>query len=388
MVMLWFLYSFVKRSLGALQAVFALGLAAFSPLSVAFGRAVQPDMMMLAGSVGGLYYFYRYFEERKTQFYVLSVFLTTLAVASKAYTLYLFLPLIVIAWGYQGKKAFMDFKNYFYALIVLLTLLWYGYMWYQGKAQHLYYDTIRYNRGVDCRTFLDLFSATKVSLFLKIFFIHILTPGGTLLFFIGLFRGAQKKEDYTFYSWLTAVLLFILVTWRIVLRNPYYELALLPPAAVFVGRGAETLLQWRRGFFRRHRALLAAMLAVAIVPIVFYFYRRLYYLPDDRLSIVAAGKAVQEHTRKDELVIASYEAGPALLYYCDRKGWELDLSGSVADPAAMVEKFRAQGASVLVTTKMNLAGKAVPAENYLRSRYPVMIENSDYIIFRLKSGDA
>ncbi len=388
MAMLWFLYAFVKKVYGKAQAAIATGFAAVSPLCLAFSRALQPDILMLAGSAGGLYYFYRYFEEKKSRHFIFSVLLTTLAVASKAYALYLFLPLIAIAWCAQKRRLLQDPKNYFYAFIVLLTLFWYGFMWVQGKTQHLYYDTIRYDRGIAYQSFLELFSAGNIGIFLKIFLIHILTPAGAILFFIGFVRRSTKKEDLIFYAWFGAVFLFLLVTWRIVLRNPYYELPLVLPAAVFVGRGAMVILALKDGPFGRCRGILIACLVVIAIPSLLYFYRGLYSLPPERNAILAAGKAAQAKTSPDELLIASYEGGPALLYYCDRKGWELDLSGSAGDPVDKLEALRNRGASAFVTIKKNLEHATASFEAYLRSHYSILEENEDYILFHVKAGAA
>jgi len=388
MALIGFLYSLVKRIEGPRAALCTAVFAALSPLGLAFSRAVQPDMMMLAGSAGGVYFFYRYFEEKKIRHFVYSALWTTLAVASKAYAFYMFLPLAVIAWSYRKGKMFRDGKNYVYVLAVCLTLIWYATMWYQGKIQSLYYDTIRYDRGIAYGTPFELFSLPNIRLFLKIFFVHILTPAGSLFFFVGLLAGIRKKEEWMFYAWFAAVMIFLLVTWRIVIRNPYYELALYPPAAVFVGRGAALSLDWKGGFLKRHRVLFGVALAAIVIPSVLYFYRGLYSLPPARQAIPVAGQAVQRVTDKKDLIIASYEGGPALLYYCDRKGWELDLSGAGEEPIQKLERLRKQAATTFVTTKKNLASAAPLFESYLRSRYTVLEEDRDHVIFSLKGGPA
>lgn len=386
MILIGFLYGFVKKTEGQTAALFAAGFAAISPMGLALGRAVQPDMMMLTGSAGGLYYFYRYFKEKKMRFYVFSVLWTFLAVASKTYTLYMFLPLAAIAWIYQNKRAFTDGRNYLYVFIVSLTLIWYAWMWHQGKIQTLYYDTIRYNRGVDYGSMSDLFSLANLKLFFKIFFIHILTPAGTFFFLIGCVAGIRKKEDGIFYAWLAAVALFLLITWRIVMRNPYYELALYPPAAVFVGRGAALLLDWKGGVLRRHRVIFGVALTVVVIPSVLYFYRGLYFLPEDRKSILIAGQAARRITDEKDLIIASYEGGPGLLYYCERKGWELDLSGAGEDPVIKLERLRAQGAAYFVTIPQNLSRATPGFEQFLKQHYSLVIENTDAVIYRLQRG--
>jgi len=377
MALLGFLYAFAKRAYGAPTALWTLVFAAFSPLGVAFSRAAQPDMLMLAGSAGGLYFFYLYFEMKKTRYFVFSALMTFLAVASKAYTLYLFLPLLVMAWSYQGKKAISDPKNYFYAAFVLTTLVWYGYMWNQGKTQALYYDTIQLNRGVPFKKLSDLFSMAYFGLLGKIFFAHILTLSGTILFFIGFLTRSGKKEDRFFYAWFAAVAFFLMVTWRIVLRNPYYELALLPPAAVFMGRGFAVL---------RPRFFLAAVLLAAFLFNGLYFYRGLYFLPPERQALLAVGAAAERYTEPDKLVIASYEASPALLYYCNRRGWEFDASRGIDVLAADLEKKRDQGARFFVTPLGYLSKVNPVFEAYLRGRFGVVHEAAGHLILDLEKG--
>ncbi len=384
---LLFLYGLIRRIYDARLALFALIFAAFSPMSVALSRSIQPDMTALFASVGAVYAFYEYHVSFKKRWWVFSTFFFWLAIANKAYTLHLAMPLLAIALKFQDPSVFRQAKNYAYALISLSALLWYAAMWYQGQSQPLYYSTIHYDRGPSYRYVWELFTLPYILQFAKIFFVHLLTLPGSLLFFAGFWPSSNDKKDRLFYAWFVSVLLYMLFFWRISIEHSYYQLPFVPPASFFVARGVIRILHHARWKALLTKVVFAIPFWTAVLVNTLYFYRGLYFLPERLWAVVEAGTAVNKLAPKNSLVIASFRPGSALLYYCARKGWEFDLlSKDESRLIANIEHFREKGASFFVTTDLETLNERRQFHHYLRTHFSVLQENDRFIIFKLQNN--
>jgi hypothetical protein len=175
--------------------------------------------------------------------------------------------------------------------------------------------------------------------------------------------------------------------WPTAVIHPYYMLSLIPPLSFFVGLGADRLLSSRKsGPFLRNPVLAGLIVCLGAASIL-YYYRLLYFIPKDRMAIVEAGKAVDAFIPRKALVIASYGASPIQLYYCNRKGWSFDLNRN--DDDSLVRDFEnlvSRGSSYFVTTTFNELHRLPKFEKYLRTRYALVEENVDFVIFDLTRG--
>jgi len=89
----------------------------------------------------------------------------------------------------------------------------------------------------------------------------------------------------------------------------------------------------------------------------------------DNPSIIAAGKAIQELTPKNALIIANYNGDSAFLYQTDRQGW-----ASYEHDLPTLHKM---GAQYLV-----LANPTASDMNFAK-QYKVIAHTQQYIIFDL-----
>ena len=380
MGMLFFLYLLIKKLAGRKRALIAVLFAALSPIHLALSRSIQAEATMLFASVGALYTIYAYFDTKKIAYYFSSCFLLWLAIVSKAHALYLCLPIAFIAWHYRGRALFKDPKSYAYAAVILIALAWYAYMYrLSSTGQLVYSGTLRYGQGDAYSDITRLFQARYFISSLKIFFIHVLTPAGTVLFLAGL-RGRKEFADRFFLVWLFGVLVYMVIFWPTFIDHSYYQLPFVPPLAYFVAKGSEGIA----GFLRKNRVMgrigIAVLAGTTLLGLA-YLYRGLYFIPKEAMAIVQAGSAVDSLTEKDSLVVVT-GGTPALLYYSVRKGWEFYPS---EQGAAELEGLRNKGAGYLVVmTRRPLGDRAAWFDPYLRSHYRVVSENVDYALFDLK----
>ncbi len=388
MGMLWILYRFVRRLHGEQMAFFTLLIAAFCPLNVALSRSIQPEATMLFASVGAIYAFYLYQETGRLRYYWTSAVFMALALAVKAYTVYLFLPLALWVWKKQRARIFTDYRNYFYLLFSCLPLAWYVSMWFAGKHQALAYSTISYihGRGEDYSNIRDIFSFSYLYKTSKIFVLHILTPAGALFFIMGFFERKKEETDFLFRAWFFSIALFLLIFWRTAVEHSYYQLPLVPAVSFYIAKGIVRALE--NLSLRRvicHPFFLTAIGAVTLVTL-FHFYQRLYFIPKELHVIVEAGKALDRIAPKQSLVIGSYESSPAQLYYCNRKGWAFDMRQRTDDELiGRFEALHAKGASYFVISNLKEIFLAQGFYRYLKDHYPISEETPRYLIFKLSA---
>lgn len=381
---LFFLYRLLKRIADSRLALFALFFAALSPLNVALSRSIQPDTTSLFASMGALSMFYDYCLTNRKRFLVISALFFWLAIASKVYALYLAVPLLALAWETQGARAFSDIKNYIYAAISLSALFWYVYMWQQGQTQALYYSTIDYNRGPAYHHVWELFSSHYLLRFIKVFFIHVLTLPGLVLFLAGFVPSFRDKNENFFYIWFASVFLYLVIFWRISIDHSYYQLPFVPVVSYFVARGAQRILDHSWWRVLPGKKVWVSIFWACVLGSTLYFYRGLYFLPDRLKAVVHAGALVRELTPKDSLVIAAFETGPAQLYYCDRKGWEFNIRNN--DETELIRDFdslKKKGASFFVTADRDVLKTCTRFNQYLRDRFKILKETDEFVIFRL-----
>ncbi len=371
---LWLLYLLVRKKAGESAALFAMVFAALSPMNVALARSIQCDMTMVFAGTAALYFFIRYGETQRRGHFVLSAFSMALAVGTKIYALYLFIPVIYLAWEREGWSLLRRPRNYFYCLLVSLTFIWYFYMWKIGHEQKLAYSTFGYP---------DVPGQWTVPV--KALFLHALTPIGAVLLAFGIFRKTFKEHRFA-WIWLGSVVLYLIVMWPMVEMHPYYLLPAIPPLAYFVGLGGERLLAIASFPMFRSPRLWLPVLALELL-FCSYYYRLLYFIPPDRMAIVEGGKAVDALIPKDSLVIASWGESPIQLYYCHRRGWQFGLDRP--DDGKLIESLEAkrkEGAGYFMSTTLDKLHALPSFERYLRSRYPVVKESAALIVFDLKAG--
>ena len=380
---LLFVYLSAKRIfLKETSALVALLFISFSPLYLAISRSIQPESAFLAGLMGALYFFQRYLDKEELLSFWLSAIFLSFAVATKFFNAYLLVLIVYMAWRAKGFSIFCDLKNYLYIIVVCLSFVWYWYMWKLGLEMNLAYYPYRYlGNKAGAAT-----SAAEIILFwpaiiqcLKIFFIHILTPVGSILFFAGFLKKPKREEDTFLVVWFVITLVTLIVGWKTVAQHSYYQIPLVLPAAFFVARGYEALRLDRK-------SIVATLVLAAGVFCASYFYKGLYFIPERRMAIIRAGEETDRLIPKTSLLVASHETSAIQLYYAHRRGWQFSLIGRGSEALIKeLEAHRREGAEFFLATALDDLKKVSGFENYLRRQYKVLKETVDFVLFDLRA---
>jgi len=131
-------------------------------------------------------------------------------------------------------------------------------------------------------------------------------------------------------------------------RHPWYQLPLVPIAAVFAGCAWAWIgrLGTSRPIFVLGSVLLAGSFAVSS-----YFCLQPFYRPA-AASLRDLGRELNEATTPSSLIIAATDGDPTVFYYAHRKGWHFMgdgvYDGNPLDSAQIIanlEKLRSRGAT-------------------------------------------
>jgi hypothetical protein len=154
----------------------------------------------------------------------------------------------------------------------------------------------------------------------------VFTPLGVVLACLGMLR--PDRITKIFLAWGAGVLLqcaiFATRMFDVLARGTeYYQLPMVPVAAVLVARGlvrlASMIAAWRPGM--RHAAL--ALGVVALLASAALYARPALAVPAQYESLLDDCAAVQDETSPGDELLVIADRGGTILYYCDRRGTTL-----------------------------------------------------------------
>ena len=354
-----FFFGLVRRIFGERVAVWATFFYAFAPLSIVASRAFMPDVPSLSLAIAGIYFFLRWIEEKKFRWLVTSAVLVSLALLIKLPTAIIGAPLFYLA-AHRGtlraedkdggletaapwKRALVRWELWFFAVVTLVpSAIWY---WRAHRIAERFYPHHFFGAGgFQIMGFAWYWEIVRQTAFSSL----------TLLLFVLAILGAvivpRARFTRLFHWWLAATLVFIFFV-GYGNRHQWYQLPLVPIAAVFAGCACVWIARTPMP-----RALLAigAVLLTVSFAVSSYFCVQPLYRPA-AASLRDLGVELNEATTSNALVIAATDGDPTVFYYAHRKGWHFlgdgVYDGNPLDSAQIIanlEKLRGRGATHLV----------------------------------------
>ncbi len=383
-----FLYGLVSRYANRITGLFASFFFAFLPYSIYYGRTLLPDSSMVMAILGGIYFFDRWLstdvilrpkaEEsqrgsfsasrriRMTTEFILAIIFTACAFLLKPYALFFTLPIIYIAFEKFGFSLFKKWQLWLFMILSIMPLLLWR-LWMNQYPEGIPVSNWLFNEGnirFKGAFFYWLFAERIAKLILGYW-------GGPLLIF-GIFAvtGRNARSGWFFLSFLISSLVYLTVIARGNVQHDYYQIAIIPTIAIFLGLGAHFLLfSHKEGFFNKRVSYFIVVLC-SFWMIAFGWYLVRDYFNINNKSVVVAGAAVDRLTPKDAKVIAPYDGDTTFLYQTNRRGW-----ASFQDPLPILIK---KGAQFLVLVNPQ------EKDREIGKTYPIVSETKDYILFDLR----
>jgi 4-amino-4-deoxy-L-arabinose transferase-like glycosyltransferase len=392
-----FFFLFVSDLFGAVAAAWALFFYSFAPLNLFAGREFMPDVPSLSLALIGLYFFSRWIAksasdsrtrtcpERQSNgstSLVGSAVFISLSILIKLPTAVIGAPLLCLCWqkwrwNFLRQRALWIFT----AIALLPSVAWYWHA--QQIAQQFYPHHFFGAGGVRIENFSWYWKIAK----------EVATTSLTPLLFIlaltGLFLTRSTRGGRLFQWWLAAMILFIIVV-GYGNRHPWYQLPLVPIAAVFAGAGCAVVAS--KISSRPIKIALSILLFVSFGVSGLRYVMPLYVSPSS-IASRDAGLKLKETTPKNSLIVAADIGDPTIFYYAERKGWHFLEKGGVyngnpndSDQLIVdLEKLREHGANYLVFTSNTSWWLDYYREfaQHLDQTATLMVANSQFKIFRL-----
>ncbi len=339
-----FLFLIVGEIAGLPLALITAFFYAVLPYNIYYNRVILPEPMMIATSLGSVYFFIKgtnsifNFQFSIFNFFLSSIFFI-IALLLKPFALFLILPpvlYIFIKKFFQSKKKLYLFIGLFIYLFIGLLPFAVWRLWIQqfpeGIPANMWLlngDEIRFKGA----WFYWLFAERLAKL--------ILGYWGVIFLAFGLLRKASQKSSYLFHFWFLSCLAYLAVVATGNVRHDYYQILIIPVVCIFLARGVLFLLKEARKIFSSLGCwLLAAGCFLFMESFGWYQVRDFFNI--NHPEIVAAGQQVKKLSQEEDKVIAPYGGDTAFLYQTERKGWPI--GGNIED---RIKK----GASFYVTVK-------------------------------------
>lgn len=355
-----FFFGLLHRIFGEVVALWAAFFYAFAPLSIVASRAFMPDVPSLSLAIIAMYFFLRWIEEERFRWMILSALLVSLALLIKAPTAIIGAPLLYlsVAAVYDRRKSspidagghrpplqdlFARWELWFFAAVALIpSAIWY---WHAHRMAERFYPHHFFGAGgfqvMDAGWYWGIIRQTAFSSFSLVLFTFAV---------IGAIVAPRAKYSRLFHWWLAAMLLFIFLV-GYGNRHQWYQLPLVPIAAVFAGCACAWIA--RTGIPRPLLAL-GAFLLIGSFAVSSYFCAQPLYRPA-AASLRDLGLELNEATTSNSLIVAATDGDPTVFYYAHRKGWHFlgdgVYDGNPLDSAQIIanlEKLRSRGATHLV----------------------------------------
>jgi hypothetical protein len=322
---LYFLYKLVALCFDQSVAFWSALFYAILPLSVFYGRTVQPESLVMMCGLGGLYFFKRSLAQRsRSQRWIdLGVsggFVAIAALLKVLPIVYLGLPLLYLAAVKYRYKLFVRWELWLYALSILgVTAAWYIHAHNIFLETGLTFgfwsgDTDRYSWAslLSVKYWLDILFRTMVRHFAVVSFFVAL---------VGLSFRRGKAEDWMWEVGLFGSFLAGALAPTSSYVHEYYQLPVMMFGVVFIGKvcarvfGAPLQKRWYRPALTT--ALVLTLLTGSAIYTIDYMWRE----NPANSKVYALAEQVKQHTPAGSKILATTADDPTLLYLAHRHGW-------------------------------------------------------------------
>jgi len=376
------IYLLVRKIIDERTALWSALIYAILPLNIYYGRAFMPESGMLMCSVYSIYFFSEWVDIGSVKTLIVSCLFTSLAILMKLPTLYIGLPLFYLAWQKYRIKLFTKPVLYIFAFSLLIPVI----LWYYHAHQLLLNNGVSFgiwSFGTSKWGTFDLLIKPSFynDLFLKSIAERHLTFAGFILLIIGIFIKRKSKLEKVFDYWLIAVLFYFFIVSQGNIAQEYYQLPLILPASVFIGKVFSEFLgrNLKESFsMSKIKSSFAILCLVLIVVLSYLRVSRTMGGETWGSSVFKIAETVKSITNKNDMIITVCDGNPVYLYHCDRKGW---CSLPVWLDSAYIADRKKEGAKVIAGEKQFfIDNNATNNMEMILDHYKVIKNEKDYFV--------
>ena len=368
---LLFLYLLSKKFFGKKTAFLTAFFFATLPFNVYYSRVILPEPLMVAFSLGALYFFVKFIDGKKILDWLFSCFLGILALLTKPYAVFIMgLPMayLVLEKLLKERKDKKSLKKDLFLTILYVIFLFLPFFLWRNWMKN-------FPEGIPANEWLFNAGGMRLKpvwwrwLFYERIAKLILGGWGATFLVLGLTAKKSRRTDGFFYSLIAGAFLFLVVFARGNIQHDYYQALIIPALCLSLGRGANLLLE---NFEKKSSPFLRYCLTAIclLFTLLFSFFEVRGYYQINNPAIIEAGQRADIILPKDAKIVAPYGGDTAFLYQTNRPGWPA-MTGSIDDMIKL-------GATHYVSVNFDEDTKRV------MEKYPVLEKTERYVIVALK----
>ena len=380
----------IRRRDGVATAFAAVSVLAFLPVTLRYGRAFQPDALMLGAILAGANCLDLAFDGRGRWWFVPGWFLLAHGLACKIIAGFVLVPLALVVLRPRTTARMLILGT-----SLLPAVLWYAWAFHvveSGSGSRASAD----NRAIWLAVvgFTGLAKRETLLHIGRFFLVRAFTPLGLVLAVWGLFQreGRNQERIDLWQVWgLAGLVTLALLAEK--LHHEYYWLVLAPVVAAGLGRALVRLAV-------RDRRLAAAV-AFGLLVMSAVLTRSTWQTPSEWKDLESAARCVQEVVPGDVWLVAP----EPLLFQADRRGCRLEFTGQasrraaaewgeaeppdIRDPLDLIEFYRRRGARFVADVGAGEGDNRRSAlHEGIRRSYKVVVDRASILIAELNPPES
>lgn len=231
-----FLMDLVRRREGLRVACLAAVAMALMPVTIRYGRAFQPDSMMLCSLIAAVWCADRWAQGGKWFMLIAASVLTGYALLLKVISAYVLVPLFYLVWERCGWRFWRSPLVLTALMIAALPSLWWYFHAYEVASGLATVSTPfwKLHKWFAPDRLVQESTYRQLAFFIGL---RVLTPVGLILAAVGL---AVRSPNRLFHIWSLGLITYIPILAR-KLDHEHYYFAIVPVAAVFIARALAVL---------------------------------------------------------------------------------------------------------------------------------------------------
>jgi hypothetical protein len=385
----WGLFGLVRRREGEAVALASVAVFATMPVMIRYGRAVQPDAMMIGTQLAALRCWDEYARGGEGRAWLSAgwVLLAT-SLALKVTSAFVLVPLAWAILG-RGRLGLVALAG----AAILPAMLWYVHaagVLADGAGSRASLDNSRIWLSALVPT--SLLEPETYRPAARYLLVRAFTPVGAALAVVGFWRGPVDRLWWAWGGSAALALLALAGKWH----HEYYWMVLAPVASAGIARALSRVASSPRGGPRLAGVVGAGLLAMSAIASA-----STWRTPVEWQGLREASRAVRSIVPEGGLVVAP----EAILFEAGRRGCRLELPPEAArraagewggrlddpgDPLALVEFYRSRGASFLADLGPGEGADPDPLRaaffRAARARYRVRVDRPGAFVAELVPG--